>query len=575
MKQFSILVALVFAFAALSAQERNISGSSNALQVNITKANYDSGIPMLQANVSFKEPSGNNLLDADERAEIIVTLTNNGSGNGYDVKAVLSTANAQYISFDSEKLAGEIKPGASSTLRFAVSATDALQNGERTFNLKFAEFGGFMPAPVNLTVGTQQFLYPQLTYIEAGIEELQGNNNNIIENSELVKATFLIQNKGQGVAENANFECVINDANILSVKSFGGNTYPLTAAFGNMNPGDTKRVSVLLSVTWNYSGTANLPVSVKLSEKRGKFGGTFPAGLELNKQALAVKDMKVDGNYTDKVEITDASLGSETDKNIPSGGKGNPNAYALIIGNEDYTKYQSSLTSESNVDFARRDAQVFKDYCVKTLGIPESNITIQTDALGAVMKRDIAWLCNKAEYNPEAELFFYYSGHGFPDQTSKEGYIMPVDISGANVTDGIKLSGLYQQLTSKNPKQVTVLLDACFSGGGREQGLLAAKAVKVKIKQGIINQGNLVVFSASSGDQESLFYKDKQHGIFTYFLLKKLQETKGNITYGELADYLKAQVPSKSDDLYRKTQTPEVNVSNGAVESWRNYKFVK
>jgi len=59
---------------------------------------------------------------------------------------------------------------------------------------------------------------------------------------------------------------------------------------------------------------------------------------------------------------------------------------------------------------------------------------------------------------------------------------------------------------------------------------VAARGVKVQPKENIF-RGNMMVFPASSGNQSSLPYKDMQHGMFTCFLLKKLQETNGNVTY--------------------------------------------
>jgi hypothetical protein len=36
-------------------------------------------------------------------------------------------------------------------------------------------------------------------------------------------------------------------------------------------------------------------------------------------------------------------------------------------------------------------------------------------------------------------------------------------------------------------------------------------------------QGNMVVFSAAQGDETAYPNNDEKHGMFTYFLLKKLQ----------------------------------------------------
>jgi len=63
----------------------------------------------------------------------------------------------------------------------------------------------------------------------------------------------------------------------------------------------------------------------------------------------------------------------------------------------------------------------------------------------------------------------------------------------------------------------------------RNQGLISARGVKIKPKENALN-GNFVVFAATNEDQTAMSYKEKGHGVFTYFLLKKLQATKGNVS---------------------------------------------
>ena len=61
--------------------------------------------------------------------------------------------------------------------------------------------------------------------------------------------------------------------------------------------------------------------------------------------------------------------------------------------------------------------------------------------------------------------------------------------------------------------------------------------------------------------------------MFTYFLLKKFQESKGNVTLGELSEYLNQNVPIKSLRINQKEQDPKVNTSTKVVNDWRNWKF--
>ncbi len=68
-------------------------------------------------------------------------------------------------------------------------------------------------------------------------------------------------------------------------------------------------------------------------------------------------------------------------------------------------------------------------------------------------------------------------------------------------------------------------------------------------------------------------YKEKQHGLFTYYLLKKLQETKGEVSYGELSEYLQNNVKKESFLINEKLQTPMVSTSPAVQNSWKNLEL--
>ena len=195
---------------------------------------------------------------------------------------------------------------------------------------------------------------------------------------------------------------------------------------------------------------------------------------------------------------------SDIDRNIPKLANENPRRFALIIGNEDYSSQQIGLSSEIDVHFARNDASAFRDYAINILGVPDRNITFLLDATTGQIRQALSRMnaITRSTYG-EAEIFVYYAGHGLPDETTREPYLIPVDVSGKNAADGIKLSEFYQRLTEHPSKRVTVFVDACFSGGAREQGLLAARGVRVRPRENALS-GNLVVFAASSGEQASL-----------------------------------------------------------------------
>ena len=264
---------------------------------------------------------------------------------------------------------------------------------------------------------------------------------------------------------------------------------------------------------------------------------------------------------------------SDVDVNIPITNMYNKKTFALVIGNEDYSSFQMDLNTDTNVDFASVDARTYKKYLINTLGVPNENITLLVNATAGQMKQSIARLSAIAEaYEGEAKLIFYYAGHGLPKEDTRDPYLIPVDVSSTNLDYALKLEDVFDKLTEHKSERVTVFLDACFSGGARNQGLVAARGIRIKPKSPFV-EGNLIVFSASTADQTAHPYKEKAHGIFTYYLLKGLQISNGEMSYGELEDFIRTNVMRKSVLVNNKVQAPEVKVSPAFEYTWRDMRF--
>ena len=255
------------------------------------------------------------------------------------------------------------------------------------------------------------------------------------------------------------------------------------------------------------------------------------------------------------------------DKNIPVTNATNANTFAVIIGNENYQRV-------SKVEFALNDAKIFAEYCQKTLGLPKNNIRSYTDATYGTMMTaldDIAQI-SKA-YNGNINVIFYYAGHGVPDESTKNAFLLPVDVDGSKTNLCLSVSSLYDKLNALNARQVTVFMDACFSGSQRGDGMLvSARGVALKVKNDT-PQGNMVVFSAATGDQTAFPFKEKGHGMITYFLLKKLRDTKGDVTLGELGQYITDNVRQQSVVVNRRVQTPTVMPAGALGDGWKNIKL--
>ena len=259
----------------------------------------------------------------------------------------------------------------------------------------------------------------------------------------------------------------------------------------------------------------------------------------------------------------------DVDDDIPIVAKKNEKVFAVVIANE---KYQM----EKAVQYAKNDGRVFAEYCRKTLGLPEKNIHYVTDATLNNLKYELKWLQNVMKvYRGEAKVIFYYAGHGIPDEQNKNGYLLPIDGYGSDVTTGYALDDLFKTLGNMPSKSVTIFLDACFSGAKRDGDMLAStRGVAIKVKQNA-PQGNMVVFSAAQGDETAYPYNEFAHGLFTYYLLKKLQETKGDVTLGELGDYVKTKVEQQSIVVNGKLQSPSIMSAPLIGNDWKTWKLNK
>lgn len=258
---------------------------------------------------------------------------------------------------------------------------------------------------------------------------------------------------------------------------------------------------------------------------------------------------------------------SDVDIDIPKLKISNSNLFALIIANENYQDVAS-------VPYALNDGETFAKYCQNTLGIPETNIHLVKDATLNNIKRELNLMKKIAEaFDGDASFIVYYAGYGIPDEKTRDSFLMPIDGFPGDVSTCFSLNDFYKTLSSLPSSKTIVLLDACFSGASREGGMLvSARGVTMRPKSPTPSQ-NLLVISSASGDETSYPYEEKKHGLFTYFLLKKLKESQGNASIGSLMDYIYSNVTKTSIVVNGKSQTPVITPSSELGDDWMNWKL--
>lgn len=258
---------------------------------------------------------------------------------------------------------------------------------------------------------------------------------------------------------------------------------------------------------------------------------------------------------------------SDVDINIPVNKSVHNNRFAFLIGNENYQLL-------APVPYAIHDVSTMKLYCQKTMGIPESNIRVYEDATFGKMLSCVREIKAIADaYNGNIDIVFYYAGHGIPDEASKSAYLLPVDADGVQTETCYAVGRLYNELGQLGVNSVVVMMDACFSGSQRGEGMIvSARGVARAPEKADAPQGKMVTLSAATGEETAYPYDEQQHGMFTYYILKGLQDSKGKISLGDLADYVQTQVRQRSIVINHKSQTPTVSASPEATD-WRKWNW--
>lgn len=255
-----------------------------------------------------------------------------------------------------------------------------------------------------------------------------------------------------------------------------------------------------------------------------------------------------------------------------------PTLRALIVGvNYKGTSYE--------LKGCINDSRAFKDILSNTFGY--TDIKLLTDDVQPITKQDLlggfSWLLNKAR--PKDKLVFYFSGHGQQKQ----------DLNG-DETDGldevIQCSNgefcsddeIWTNLITKVPEKVrlSMFFDCCHCGTmadlkhnfiytGMNDNMFTTSIEKSNDVPGDIiclsacydkdlsADGYAVTEMVKGSDGKFRLQTGEYHGIFSFFLLKILQECSFNI---EWPDLLKALTKKFDENGYK--QSPQFSCSSPA-----------
>ena len=515
-------------------------------------------LELVSGTLKFSDTSGDSVIDGNEKCTLSLAVKNVGKGDAYGCRLCFVSAKREdALKFPRAIGIPRLRAGETLPLEIPIVATRELSTGTAEFSLLVEEPHGFGTPEHELVLSTRAFSAPALRIVDSAVSVSGGGT---LQKNHPFTLQIFLQNMSRGLAEDVAVRMEFPpDVVVLEGEE--------DIRIGRLAGGEAKSLDFTLFVPRRFGGD-EIPVRATLSEKYGEYAENWSTTLKLNsavasaKTVFSAKDLGEDSQE----KIVRASFSSAVDKDIPE----NPEErsrkiFVAIVANENYAYV-------APVDFAVNDGEQFYAYCRKTLGVPASQVKLYKNATSGNLLNALSWLVQRGQYVPGAELVFYYSGHGVPDDATRRAYLLPTDISPENLrfAEPLALDSFYKTLSASGAKLVTVFLDACFSGMRRDsRPIVAAKAVSRDVPVGLSADvpPNLVVFAAASGDQTAGFSKEEKHGLFTYVLLKKLQDSKGRVSLGELRDYLRVSVPEKSVLIGEKPQVPSV-IANEKFPFW-------
>ena len=334
----------------------------------------------------------------------------------------------------------------------------------------------------------------------------------------------------------------------------------LTAKSSDSNP---NRATISGSVKSDGSIHQVLLNNEVVALKAGKFEVEMPLKPGLNNFIVEAIDTR--GLRTSLSVTALAPSGGNVARLEPEKLKPPPryqNAVALIVGVESYPDYPDST-------FSARDATTFEHYAATALGVDPRRIKVlvnqEATRIGILRAVDF-WL--RSEIDPDTRVYVYYSGHGLSSADGETGYLLPFDGDPAYLSEsGISLKSLFMRIDALKPKETVAFLDSCYSGQTRTGKTLLADARPIAIvPTNKLSSSNATIFTASSGDELANSDPSKEHGLFSFHLMKGLEgeadaNKDGKISSQELYAYTR-QATLKDSVKLKRPQTPELSGEN-------------
>lgn len=551
---------LLFAGGTVWAQNEVITPVQS---VNIVKE-VKPPIIKIEEQLTFVEPSGNRAIDANEECAITLRIKNEGFGDGFGLTGKISaTGSTEGLTFGNVTIP-TLKVGESREVRFPIKSNMNTSDGSVTFHIKIDEPNGLGTKEYPITISTFAFLSPMVEFVDYQI--VSGATTLLAKNPYTLRV--LVQNTGKGNAEEVNVHIKLPN-NVIRIDAQGSIT------LGTIESGESKTADFQFIISESYN-SSKLPIDIVVNERYGRFAKGGKAQLEVGSTEVVATNITPIESSKPSKNITKVSLRSDVDKDIPQTTASNNRMHVMIIGNQNYK-------NEKPISTAINDAQMVKEYCIRTLGVPENQVEMLTDRTTGEMLAAVKGFVKTMSVNRGDHFMFFYFGHGMrdKDENVSDAYLIPVDGSAMLLHEtGLSRNDMMKQFESAKPEQLVVYLESCFSGGasgatgGQSDNLSyseGSSGVRVADDVKTLFKGNIILLTASSGREEANAYIKEGHNVFTYEFLKALKSTQGNTNWGSLFENVKKSTTRTAWNKLRREQTPSITVSTTLGDNWKKW----
>jgi len=512
-------------------------------------------------SISFKDPTSDQVFDGGERASFVLEILNSGQSVAKQVSIDIQHSAGNQVKVINDLYIGELQPKQRILKFIELEAERSIANQIVRFEFVAQEIAGFDSPPFSVSVTSKTHQAEQL--VISKVEYYDYDADGKIGPGEIVNVNLTLSNIGKGVSDYLNAEIQLGENVFFGPDSFSH------FVVGRLYPKQERTFSFSFLSNQRVKHNQQFPITLELRNPSNQI--VFSDLLDLNAyltqqdKHIVIEQITNDttiGNYSSEktFQFTNPPI--------------DEHAIAVVIGNRNYT-----AVGVPRVSYAHNDARQIRLYLHKQLGFSQKNILFYEDASAATFYELFGTADNpRGKLNHlvtpgQTRLFIYYTGHGAPDLEDEENaFLVPVDSDPFYLRySAYSLRLFYSNLTLLGAKDLTIVLDTCFSGNSAG-GFLFSDISPIQLKSPNIHPllKNTSIFTSTSASQISTWLKREKHSLFTYYFLLGLQgkadaNNDRRITSVEINEYLQQHVTTQARKLYGVTQTPQLVQSSSQI----------